>query len=152
MMLYNLLFFVLAILAVSDAAKIKRNQLRNHTARKLTSGKGKGSATTASSHVVLCGRPDKCTETSPQNSIDTDLHEVRCCSDTEITDWVNRNGIWTESNIGGSCHLEKTWSEAYYICDGVGARLCTQQELEDGTASSTGCGLNNDLIWSSTEA
>eukprot|EP00041_Stephanoeca_diplocostata_P029374 m.865212 g.865212 ORF g.865212 m.865212 type:complete len:337 (-) comp23549_c0_seq3:726-1736(-) len=36
------------------------------------------------------------------------------------------------------------------VCTRVGARLCTLAELSSGAASNTGCGYNNEWVWSGT--
>ena len=49
------------------------------------------------------------------------------------------------------CYDANTLVEAKTICEFVGARLCTRDELLAGASSSTGCGHDAHMIWSSTE-
>jgi len=97
-------------------------------------------------------------------AVDTQKHEVRCCSDKELKNgrrkWVKRpaskcgKDIWTESDlsVGGSktkCHSDQTWAQADQLCAAQGARLCTLNEITSaGCTSGTGCGHDGDLIWS----
>jgi len=86
-----------------------------------------------------------------------ELHEVRCCSDTEITGWkapANACSVWGESDDtseGWSCTSNALFSEAQDVCASVGARLCTRQELRDSCATATGCGHDRDMLWTSDE-
>merc|ERR1712007_152699 len=84
-------------------------------------------------------------------------HEVRCCTDSldNITggdNWNKRSGcnVWGESHINGVCHAQKTFAEAENICSGVGARLCTKEELENDCPRGTGCNFDREQNWSST--
>ena len=90
---------------------------------------------------------------------DEELHEVRCCSDTNLgTGWNQPSycqtagfmNTWGESQINSNCHADKTFSEASNICSVAGARLCTKEELAADCTKGTGCGYDGDLIWSST--
>eukprot|EP00928_Gymnodinium_smaydae_P070925 TRINITY_DN54658_c0_g1_i1.p1 TRINITY_DN54658_c0_g1~~TRINITY_DN54658_c0_g1_i1.p1 ORF type:complete len:664 (-),score=99.28 TRINITY_DN54658_c0_g1_i1:341-2284(-) len=49
-----------------------------------------------------------------------------------------------------ACSGELTWVGAKQFCEGVGARLCTEAELEANEAAGTGCDYDGQLIWSST--
>ena len=62
---------------------------------------------------------------------------VRCCKD---------NG----SGASPDCNEEKTYAEAWAICDNWGGRLCTKTELEANQAEGTGCSFDAYLVWSST--
>ena len=90
-----------------------------------------------SQYYTACGSSvNVCQGQSVKADIE-ELHEVRCCVDdlNDITggddDWNKRSGcdVWGESHINGVCHAEKTFAEAEKICSGVGARLCTKDEL-----------------------
>ena len=48
------------------------------------------------------------------------------------------------------CKSFKSFEEAEAHCEGMGARLCTQDELFMGEAAWTGCGYDGYLVWSST--
>jgi len=107
--------------------------------------------TANSKRWAICGRQNFCSE-DPTVAENTELHEIRCCSDTKIKDWLRKNGcnVWSESYFEGSCHREKDYEWAVTLCSINKARLCTKEELEGNCAADTGCELNNDLIWSST--
>jgi hypothetical protein len=51
------------------------------------------------------------------------------------------------------CYESVTLVEARDICEdeNIGARLCTKDELLAGASSSSGCGHDSHMIWSSTE-
>ena len=109
----------------------------------------------ASKHFVACGRADfsRCTEDEGFVS-DTELHEVRCCSDVAKEEWIKNDGcdVWAASNIDGQCHHDKTYDEAAEICSDAGARLCTSAELKNDCTRSSGCVHDRDLVWSSTKS
>ena len=50
----------------------------------------------------------------------------------------------------GDCFEEADFSTALAMCVGIGARLCTQEELERDEARGTGCNMDNARIWSSS--
>jgi prepilin-type N-terminal cleavage/methylation domain-containing protein len=54
-----------------------------------------------------------------------------------------------ESDASGlSCNAGVTWFEAKDLCEGVGARLCTIEELENDITQGTGCSFDNKMNWS----
>ena len=55
--------------------------------------------------------------------------------------------IWGESDVPG-CNVEKTFDEAVATCALVGARLCTKKELHDDCTRSSGCGFDDQYVWS----
>lgn len=55
-----------------------------------------------------------------------------------------------DNDMGSVCTTDATWKEAYDICDNVGARLCTIEEIEQGVTNNTGCGFDDDMVWSMT--
>eukprot|EP01047_Picozoa_sp_COSAG01_P035048 COSAG01_NODE_2663_length_7293_cov_5.946483_1_plen_1241_part_00 len=107
-------------------------------------------------------------------------HGVRCCSDTSSpvarvfqgTMWTQTtevspfasdltcSSVWAKSDglpggqnntvWGDNCSLAATYTQATAMCSAVGARLCTQVELFAGCTANSGCGLNDELVWSST--
>jgi len=97
--------------------------------------------------------------TAPKGSekcaADSEKHEMRCCSSGSISGFkqkkCNGKDIWTESNSAGfgGCQHALTYPQALALCKGMGARLCSQQEINDRCAHGTGCGHDSDLIWSS---
>lgn len=108
-------------------------------------------------HQVACGRGDDpsrpCNEDGYCATL-TEMHEVRCCSDTVITGWRHRTDCpWTESNnfspTATECIHGMTFGQADAFCTSVGARLCTADEVSRQCTRATGCGHDNDLIWTS---
>ena len=105
-----------------------------------------------SSMWVVCGKgAGRCNEKDTLAN-PSELHEVRCCSDTEKSGWLQRPGcsVWGESSLNGACHSSKTFQEAQEICGLSDGRLCTRTELESACTQSTGCSFDEQLIWSST--
>ena len=54
---------------------------------------------------------------------------------------------------GMACSSAKTWGEAQAICEANTQgynRLCTKDEIEAGATEGTGCGFDNNPIWTST--
>jgi hypothetical protein len=93
---------------------------------------------------------------------DTTLKGLRCCSSTPKSGWKNHckaskgfRDVWAQGVFDGSgrhstgdiCDQEFTWEQARDFCVDEGARLCTEEELNQGCAKGTGCGLNKKLIW-----
>lgn len=54
------------------------------------------------------------------------------------------------SVLYGKCTGKVTWDDAHSACSNSGARLCTQEELENDEARDTGCNLDKKWVWSST--
>ena len=89
---------------------------------------------------VVCGSTaaGACRNNPVLEADPNDLHEVRCCSDTNLgSGWIQHpnciaagfTNVWGESDINGVCNSAKTLVEAVDICDAVGARLCSKEEL-----------------------
>ena len=117
-------------------------------------------APTVTKGYVSCGNTNKagtaaCTPYYTLVPLE-ERHTVRCCSDTSVPGWVNWdylpvcNTVWGGSTINGSCHFDKTYQEAYDICDSIGARLCTLTELRNNCSAGSGCNADGTYIWSST--
>mmetsp|Transcript_10567 Transcript_10567/g.27150 ORF Transcript_10567/g.27150 Transcript_10567/m.27150 type:complete len:938 (-) Transcript_10567:119-2932(-) len=53
-------------------------------------------------------------------------------------------------NLDSSCFGEESYVEATETCSGIGARLCTAEELFQGVAKDTGCNSNTKYHWSSS--
>merc|ERR1712226_1013062 len=112
-----------------------------------------GDSTTLN-YWALCGRQGagRCSN-EPDDVFAYDVpHEVRCCSDVAKDGWTKRSGcnVWAESNFG-VCHTNKNFLEAECICEKYDARLCTKAEIEGNCSRGTGCGRDNQLVWTSTE-
>jgi len=59
-----------------------------------------------------------------------------------------------ESFVGtdGACAPRKdNYANAVATCEDQGARVCSTDELKDGAAFGSGCGLNAKFVWSSTD-
>ena len=69
----------------------------------------------------------KCAPTS-------DLSSVRCCSDTDISGFVQAGGclFWSGTNNETACGMSSTYMQAALSCARVGARLCNATELLSG--------------------
>jgi len=113
-------------------------------------------------HYVVCGRKGFCwfgktqegeTEYSDSVSADnSDLHEVRCCSDVELPGWSKNFwcDVYAESTFGKQCFHKKDYASAEAICADNNGRLCTKEELEQNCGAGSGCGHDFAFIWSST--
>jgi len=66
---------------------------------------------------------------------------VRCCS---------QYGTVCES-IQLGCLAERTFVQAEMVCVSRGMRLCTRAELDTDLCCGTGCGFDNQLVWTSTQ-
>lgn len=56
-----------------------------------------------------------------------------------------------ESDLGlGGCSGLKNYSDAVNFCESANARLCTDSEIEKNVVAETGCGYDNQRIWSGT--
>lgn len=110
---------------------------------------------TSECHNTACGRAGGCADEQPSCDVHTAVHEVRCCSDTVIAGWLQRTDScpWTESNNFNSentaCLHASTFDEANDFCASVGARLCSSVEAEADCLRGTGCGHDNDMVWTS---
>jgi hypothetical protein len=60
--------------------------------------------------------------------------------------------VWSESShLGFNCVSDATFEEAANVCISTGARLCTAAEMSAGCTAGTGCGHDDDMIWTSTD-
>jgi len=96
-----------------------------------------------------CEEPNGCDTVV---ALKSEVHAVRCCSDTSIQDWRQQPGcsVWIESDIWQEGCQELDWDDANDFCASKGARLCTKAEIETPCADETGCRFDWRLIWSST--
>lgn len=73
-------------------------------------------------------------------------NSVRCCSDTEKTEWPKKEEKCPYvSNV--SCVATTTYDVARAICLSEGARLCTKAELFTNCASEVGCSDTPEMVW-----
>jgi len=63
-----------------------------------------------------------------------------------VTDVGSHTG---RAGSGGSDPRISGWSHALQICEGVGARLCTVEELVAENTRATGCGHDCEMCWTS---
>merc|ERR1712176_1141246 len=100
---------------------------------------------------VVCGKGSGCPDGDEQPAVVSEKHSVRCCADNQVgPGWKKRDqcDVWATS-LWPDCH-ETSFAEATQLCGLAGARLCTKTELADMCTFQTGCGFDNDLIWSSS--
>jgi hypothetical protein len=116
-------------------------------------------AISKSSHMVVCGKVGQCTDETTHTSfaeaseLDTTRHEVRCCSETQLTPTWRQNpgcSVWGGSDEGGECAHDSTYEEAARFCVDQGARLCTMEEVQADCTASTGCTHDFDHVWTGT--
>lgn len=95
----------------------------------------------------------------------TSKRAVRCCSDIDLVPgiviyrhtcedlgWaVQPSGKCAESNVNGRCSPRAAWGVAKDTCTDVGARVCTDEELEAGIGGGSGCKLDEERVWSFTK-
>jgi hypothetical protein len=87
-------------------------------------------------------------------ALDTEVHTVRCCSDTEMDGWVSgdchgASEVWTDAV---HCFSQQTYQQAKSTCEAEGARLCTLAEIthEDCMVHVDCNGDFADMVWAST--
>eukprot|EP00041_Stephanoeca_diplocostata_P036989 m.1376903 g.1376903 ORF g.1376903 m.1376903 type:complete len:867 (-) comp24964_c1_seq5:1162-3762(-) len=133
-------------------------------------------------HVVACGQSSSiaaCGGVST-TALNSEAHEVACCSDTALGDFVRRspncpfagrfqapltcddtpgsptqNSFQCGSGSGGdyqSCNHNASFLQAWQYCTGIGARLCTLDEVSSDCTATLGCAHNTDMLWTSTPA
>ncbi|EJK59231.1 hypothetical protein THAOC_20576 [Thalassiosira oceanica] len=81
------------------------------------------------------------------------VSSVEC--QTESTGLQDAGTTWYEKKSGAnnedSCQV-LPFHGAVNFCKDKGGRLCTREELENGCTSMTGCGFDEENVWSSQEA
>ncbi|CAJ1943931.1 unnamed protein product [Cylindrotheca closterium] len=100
--------------------------------------------TITSFHWVACGRRGLCSglpatlQNSNYERIGGTGSEIaiRCCSDTSLPGFSKQASScpYAESFLGGVCYNSVSHHEAVDLCSGLGARLCTQAELDGNCA------------------
>lgn len=100
------------------------------------------------------------------------LRSVRCCADRTAeaveSDWEDgvvalspqscydlgwgfkwgNTQVCGESVLDGECYVQTaTYAAAADVCADAGGRLCTLAEVEAHAVTSTGCGIDSQLIW-----
>jgi len=98
-------------------------------------------------YIGECQESDGCETRLASN---TEVHDVRCCSDVTISGWSEVcNGLWSESDAWGEC-ITGTYDEAKTFCESQGGRLCTLKEYQRKCAHGTGCNYDRHLLWTSS--
>jgi len=116
---------------------------------------------TDTKYWLACGNSDpaKCVRMTGADTMiaaETELHEVRCCADSDLDGadeiWSQPAGcsVWGASYFSDECYDAKTYQEASDICTNNNARLCTKEEVESCTTSSD-CSHDSNLVWTSEE-
>jgi hypothetical protein len=107
--------------------------------------------------IIVCGHPSGICPSKTGDIVPTDSkHPVRCCSDSFKEGWQQNDGcdVWAQSkfdsDLGSStqCYASETLASANGICASVGARLCTQSELDNRCAGLSGCYFDHAMVWS----
>ncbi len=124
----------------------------------------------ANTALVVCGggnKNKKCLY-GPKLVSKSETYGARCCSKKQfyplsvkqpgcrvyggtITD-IPGPGLEEGGEEGLYCPRELTYAEAELHCTNLGARICTEQELANRCAKSTGCHLNWEYVWSHSPA
>lgn len=88
---------------------------------------------------------------------DTDIHKHRRLASIRLScaqlGWRRiRNDVCGESEVDGICYNDNSHSfqSAHQLCDGIGARLCTEDELNANVARGTGCLADYLTVWTQT--
>ncbi len=116
--------------------------------------------------ITVCGASDEVgSDGCPTHEEVIDysaFRRVRCCSDWNVGEaWEQRGScsIWAATkNTGGGntdngnigCSGPLNFFDAVAYCKDAGERLCTSDELANDCAKETGCGYDEEMIWSST--
>ena len=87
-------------------------------------------------------QPDQCHEEEYCAASTADTHKLIGLADP------SPSLIPPESVPTSECVRAATWGAAVTACINIGARLCTQAELQNNEAANTGCFESEDLIWS----
>jgi hypothetical protein len=77
----------------------------------------------------------------------------KSCAELGWTNAASRGDplVCGESDTGlGGCSGFKTWANAKTFCETPGARLCTEEEIDERESGGTGCGYDSYMIWTST--
>jgi len=121
-------------------------------------------------HLIACGSTaNGCASEEPYCAPNAELHEVSCCSDTDVTpddgvnDWVGTGsggralcttgifGFRRPDGTNGSCNHAATYTAAVAWCADNGGRLCTADEVNNDCTRGTGCSHDGDLQWTSSQ-
>ena len=90
--------------------------------------------------VLVCGSSSGCSEPTQEAAL-YETHKLRCCSDEvgPVEGWKQRSNCpLAISKIDGVCKHAVTYDEAIGLCDSIGGRLCTADELLRDCTKRTG--------------
>ena len=105
-------------------------------------------------HQLRCGT-DSCPSSVEGCAHDWDEAQVACCSDVDLGGWqapASSCSVYGQPSTG-ACRERMIFASAEAYCAGLGARLCTAEELESScvdNSAHTGCGDEDEPLWSST--
>ena len=68
---------------------------------------------------------------------------------TELN-WEATGRFCAAHRVDGWCSGKRTYRNASAFCAAAGTRLCTSTELAQHPLKNGGCGLNDELVWSSS--
>jgi len=107
---------------------------------------------TSSSHIITCGRNGGICYGNVKLANDLELHEVRCCNDRQLPQWIDQctdksMKVYGKSHIGGKCYRDQTYERAKCVCELDSGRLCTKEELVADCARGSGCAFDVQMIW-----
>eukprot|EP00041_Stephanoeca_diplocostata_P036988 m.1376888 g.1376888 ORF g.1376888 m.1376888 type:complete len:830 (-) comp24964_c1_seq4:1162-3651(-) len=135
---------------------------------------------TAPFHMTICGASAAtCGGVASSPAWNGEAHEVACCSDTALGDFIQVStgcpyagrmqsplvctdtpgpaqnsfqcGVGTTADPI-ACNHNASYLQALRYCTSIGARLCTMIEVQNDCTAGLGCGHNADLQWTSTPA
>ena len=83
--------------------------------------------------------------------------QTRCCADSDLgDDWVDVDDrphcpadVWGRTPQG-PCPSSMPFDESKSLCESIGGRLCTLEEVNAQCVAYTGCTNDDRLIWTST--
>ena len=88
---------------------------------------------------------------SPSNALATSASTCEELGLTDAADFGSSSICGVSFFDGTGCSDQTSWDNALAFCAASGTRLCTADELSNDEARATGCGLDPELVWSSTE-
>ena len=94
---------------------------------------------------------DGCQDTTPE--LTPSPTPGKACGELHERFEIKQHLCTSSRTPGGTCMKAQqgyNYIVADSVCSGMGARLCTLDELRDGEAKDTGCGFNRQKIWTST--
>lgn len=82
------------------------------------------------------------------------MRSARCCNELEFLYWTSPYRPGSPDVCGGSmvpvCYYSENFFQSKEHCQNVGSRHCTLEELQARETFSSGCGMDNKWVWTST--